>query len=62
MNLIEQVASDHVLNQAYAWLCHSRRQQHHNRDVWWLRFHLVDLKVAKTRITTPKELQPLAGG
>ena len=39
MNLIEQVASDPVVDQAFAWLCHSRRKQHHNRDVWWLRFH-----------------------
>ena len=39
MNLIEQVASDPVVDQAFTWLCHSRRKQHHNRDVWWLRFH-----------------------
>ena len=44
MNLIEQVASDNVLNQAYAWLCHQRRKQHHNRDVWWLRYHWASEK------------------
>ena len=35
--LIEQIASDAILNEAYAWLCHRRRDYPANADVWWFR-------------------------
>lgn len=36
-NLIAQIASDDVIDQAYQWLCRSRAHYHFNGDVWSLR-------------------------
>ena len=38
-NLIAQIASNAVLEQAYVWLCKRRLGCHYNDDVWHLRFH-----------------------
>ena len=32
------IASDHVIDTAYAWLCERRKAWHANADVWALRF------------------------
>ena len=37
MQLIEQVASDEVIEQAFLWLCLKRKEHSHNNDVWNLR-------------------------
>ncbi len=44
--LIERIASDAVIDEAYAWLCKSRKDYHYNNDVWDLRFHWPDIKPA----------------
>ncbi|NEP00900.1 MAG: reverse transcriptase [Symploca sp. SIO2E9] len=36
-NLIAQIASDEIIDQAYQWLCQSREHYHYNADVWHLR-------------------------
>ncbi|MCE8554315.1 group II intron reverse transcriptase domain-containing protein [Ruegeria pomeroyi] len=35
--LIEQIASDAILDEAYTWLCHRRRDYPANSDIWWFR-------------------------
>ncbi|NEO96000.1 MAG: hypothetical protein F6K56_39970, partial [Moorea sp. SIO3G5] len=35
--LIEQIASNQVLDQAFAWVCDSRAHYHFNGDIWHLR-------------------------
>ena len=35
--LIEQIASDAVLDEAYAWLCHRRRDYPAKADIWSIR-------------------------
>ncbi len=42
--MIETIASDEVLEQAYRWLCKARKDAHHNYDVWHLRFHWHAIK------------------
>jgi hypothetical protein len=37
--LIDQIASDATLEQAYHWLCKRREKLSHNNDVWNLRRH-----------------------
>ena len=37
INQIEQIASNQVLEDAFAWLCRSRKDHSHNSDVWELR-------------------------
>lgn len=37
MSLVEQVASNEILELAFAWLCKRRGQASHNNDVWILR-------------------------
>ncbi|MGI0116762.1 reverse transcriptase domain-containing protein [Zooshikella sp. RANM57] len=44
MTLIEQIAHDDTLNEAYAWVCHSRKKSHPNNSVWHLRFHWDHIK------------------
>jgi retron-type reverse transcriptase len=43
--LIEQIASDDILDEAYAWLCHRRRDYPANADVWWFRRNWASEKV-----------------
>ncbi|RBO81906.1 reverse transcriptase/maturase family protein [Marinomonas aquiplantarum] len=43
---LQQIVSDAVLEQAYDWLCHARKDSHHNNDVWHLRFHWHKEKAA----------------
>ncbi len=43
-NLMEQIVSDAVLDEAYAWLCKRREHYSHNDDVWNVRFCWEELK------------------
>ena len=36
-SLIEQIASDEVIDAAYEWLCEKRKHYHFNSDVWQVR-------------------------
>jgi RNA-directed DNA polymerase len=42
--VIQRIASDEVLDQAYAWLCKQRSDASHNNDVWRLRSEWIALK------------------
>lgn len=53
-SLVTAIASDDVLEQAYAWLCHARKDAHHNNSVWDVRFNWPSLK--------PKIQQQLLSG
>ena len=44
MSLLEQLASEQVLTQAYRWLCQTRKRYHHNDDVWHVRYWWAILK------------------
>lgn len=44
LNLLEIIASDTIINQAFTWLCKRRENGHHNDDIWHLRFHWQQLK------------------
>ena len=44
MQLIEQVASDEIIEQAFLWLCLKRKEHSHNNDVWSLRRHWQTVK------------------
>ncbi len=37
--LLSNIASDAILEDAYRWLCNARKDSHFNNDVWHLRFH-----------------------
>ncbi len=43
-NLMEEIASDDVLEQAYQWLCERRRNYSHNDEVWEVRFRWAEIK------------------
>lgn len=45
-DLMEEIASDEVLEQAYRWLCHRRKHYSWNNDVWTLRFRWAQDKTA----------------
>ena len=44
MQLIEQVASDENIEQAFSWLCLKRKEHSPNNDVWNLRRHRQTVK------------------
>jgi hypothetical protein len=44
MDWIYEIASESVLNQAYAWLCERRRDCSPNDDVWDLRWRWDELR------------------
>jgi hypothetical protein len=44
MQLIEEVASDENIEQAFSWLCLKRKEHSHNNDVWNLRRHWQTVK------------------
>jgi hypothetical protein len=44
MNLLAQVASDDILDQAFDWVCRQREHHSPNSDVWWLRFNWHTIK------------------
>ena len=44
MQLIEQVASDEIIDQAFLWVCLKRKEHSHNNDVWNLRRHWQTVK------------------
>lgn len=41
---MEEIASDAVLDQAYAWLCERRKDYSANNDVWDVRWRWATLK------------------
>jgi len=43
-NLMEQIASDEVLEEAYAWLCKRRENYSHNDEVWEVRYRWREIK------------------
>lgn len=45
MGLIEQIASDEVIEQAFNWLCDKRQHYHYNADVWQVRRWWAEKKV-----------------
>ena len=45
MQLIEQVASDENIEQAFSWLCLKRKEHSPNNDVWNLRRHWQTVKL-----------------
>jgi hypothetical protein len=45
MQLIRQIASDEVLEQAFLWVCCKRKAHSHNNDVWNLRRQWKTLKL-----------------
>ena len=42
--LMEEIASDDVLEQAYVWLCERRKDYSHNDQVWEIRFRWSEVK------------------
>ena len=44
MQLIDQVASDENIEQAFSWLCLKRKEHSPNNDVWNLRRHWQTIK------------------
>ncbi len=40
MSLMEQIASEQTLAEAYDWLCKRRRDYSHNDDVWSYGAHI----------------------
>ncbi|NEQ71511.1 MAG: hypothetical protein F6K21_39735 [Symploca sp. SIO2D2] len=42
--LIEQIASDEILNQAFGWMCQKREHYHFNGDVWQVRRSWSEIK------------------
>ncbi len=44
MVLMDEVATDEVLNLAYLWLCKQRKDYHHNADVWHVRWQWEEMK------------------
>ena len=44
MSLLVEIASDEILNLAYAWLCHRRRGYPPVANVWWLRQRWQQMK------------------
>lgn len=43
-NLMEEIASDEVLEEAYRWLCDRRKNCSPNNDVWNLRWRWQGIK------------------
>ena len=43
-SLLDRLASDQVLTQAFRWLCETQAHYHHNDDVWHVRYWWVEQK------------------
>jgi hypothetical protein len=43
-SLLQQIASDSILDAAFLWLCERRIDYHHNDDVWHIRFHRAQVQ------------------
>ena len=43
-NLMAEIASDEVIDEAYRWLCHRRKDYSANNDVWTLRWFWPQVK------------------
>ncbi|NET51951.1 MAG: hypothetical protein F6K09_25610 [Merismopedia sp. SIO2A8] len=46
LQLIEQIASDEVLEAAFLWVCQKRAHYHFNGDIWQLRQWWSEKKTA----------------
>jgi len=57
MDLIEEVASDEVMDIAYTWLCQQRRKWSHNDAVWDLRRNWTAMKPALQQETLHGEVR-----
>ena len=44
MKLMDEIASDEVLDQAYEWMCERRKEYSANSDVWDVRWRWYDIK------------------
>jgi hypothetical protein len=44
VNLMEQIASDETLEEAYRWLCGRRKNSSPNNDVWTLRWRWREIE------------------
>lgn len=42
--LVQKIASDSIINEAYEWLCERRKDYSPNNDIWDFRFYWVDIK------------------
>jgi RNA-directed DNA polymerase len=49
INLMEEIASDEVLEEAYTWLCKRRENYSHNDEVWEVRFRWEQTKPSLQR-------------
>lgn len=58
--LIEQIASDAVLDEAYAWLCHRRRDYPANADIWPFRrnWNVEKRRVQDNLLTNSYRFEP----
>ena len=55
--LIEQIASDEVLEAAYQWLCQKRSHYHFNSDVWQIRRWWTEKKADVQRLLLAGQYQ-----
>ncbi|MBU2705442.1 hypothetical protein KCM76_05595 [Zooshikella marina] len=52
MSLIHQLASDEIIDEAFEWLCKSRKDSHYNNSEWHSRFHWQTIKhIIQKRLT-----------
>jgi len=42
--MINKIASDEIIDEAYEWVCRCRKDYHPNNDIWHLRFNWNDIK------------------
>lgn len=47
--LMEEIASESVLEEAYAWLCKRRENYSHNDEVWEVRFRWKEIRISLQR-------------
>ena len=59
--LIERIASDAVLDEAYAWLCHRRRDYPANADIWPFRpnWNVEKRRIQEHLLTNSHRFEPL---
>jgi len=49
MDLMEEITSEEVLEEAFAWLCKRRENYSHNDEVWEVRFRWAEIKPSLRR-------------
>jgi len=42
--MINKIAADEIIDEAYEWLCRRRKDYHPNNDIWHLRFNWSEIK------------------